>query len=698
MLCRANRIFCWTTRRWAGSFTLSSRQSNVASSRNRTSTMKLTEKYELLEIVSSGRVSTFIARERNSHEQVVVHTFECPGANLPSNTAAILIRFGALAPNPPGDVLKAGLDEVSSSAFIVTKMPAQAALQDWVRAYRFFPEAKTPVVADPVVEPRLVSEPTIELSAEKVNEILGRGAPRISSPAAESSNPPSLPVPETPRAENPAPALQHSAGEFTQMFRDLGAFQSQAGGQPGENTKAAPSGNSIPTGMFEIPALREQPPVAQAHLQSNPPEAGEFTRQFFSAPKSGTGDGVGKSISPPAAKSEPQEPGSFTQQFSISADVEKQRTIPDANPPSNRATAKNNPPAPPIFEPIPNSRFEPNPAEFNSSKPVFSGSGEATSFGSSPEQTPEKSSGGEFTSFFSGPFDQPGSSKPIAVPDQVPVSPKQQEGDFTRVFGKGTGFDPEEYRTAKTPEPASPSSGSFTQIFGASDLGGKLGVSSQLDPQPPASAPSSMFGSAPTPPEPSSTFPDRTPIAPSLQPPPYKPASPQPGPFSGDSFPPSKPVNVPSRAAENAFMNRAGNSDATDVFRVPGASEPPPLRDMPSGPSEFTVFLSRSQVNASLPQEPAMAPPSPPPPAPPQPSPFSFAPLQMPAAPKPPAMQFPPRPAMPPPPQLAMPPVPAPRPPAPPKSAPSSFWPLVTVLSVLIFIAILLVMYFALKH
>ena len=140
-------------------------------------------------------------------------------------------------------------------------------------------------------------------------------------------------------------------------------------------------------------------------------------------------------------------------------------------------------------------------------------------------------------------------------------------------------------------------------------------------------------------------------------------------------------------------MNRAGSSEATDVFRIPGA-EAPPIEVGPSGPSEFTVFLSRSQINASLPPERAIsggpgggapppafaAPPAPPPP-------FQFAPPPPPPA--PPAMKFPPAPA---PPAVPRPAIPA----MPPKSA--SIWPLITVLTVLLAIGVLLVMYFALKH
>lgn len=144
-------------------------------------------------------------------------------------------------------------------------------------------------------------------------------------------------------------------------------------------------------------------------------------------------------------------------------------------------------------------------------------------------------------------------------------------------------------------------------------------------------------------------------------------------------------------------MNRARNNDATDVFRVPGGSEPPIARDLPSGPSEFTMFLSRSQVNAAIPPEPAMTPPPAPAAAPPTPSPFSLARPPLPQAPAMPPMVPPPAPK---PPQLAIPKAPTAGLPKLGAAAagPSSFWPLITVLTILVAIGLLLVMYFVLKH
>jgi hypothetical protein len=145
------------------------------------------------------------------------------------------------------------------------------------------------------------------------------------------------------------------------------------------------------------------------------------------------------------------------------------------------------------------------------------------------------------------------------------------------------------------------------------------------------------------------------------------------------------PVNQP-------FMSRPGSSEPTDVFRIPGG-DAPPVEPAPSGPSEFTVFLSRGQVNAAMaappPGGPAMPAPTFAPPAAPQPPPFHFTPPPPPPPPAPPAMKMPVAPAPP-----AAPAVPAPV--APSKAA--GFWPLIVVLTALLAIGAMLVMYFALKH
>jgi hypothetical protein len=110
---------------------------------------------------------------------------------------------------------------------------------------------------------------------------------------------------------------------------------------------------------------------------------------------------------------------------------------------------------------------------------------------------------------------------------------------------------------------------------------------------------------------------------------------------------------------ERANANSRGSifPDATEVFKPP-QNEPSFSQEAPSGPSDFTKFISRSQMDASLSKEPPLPPPR--------------------VTPKPPS--------------------PASLMPKPPKQAAASYWPLITVLTVLVAIGALLVMYFVMRH
>ncbi len=244
----------------------------------------------------------------------------------------------------------------------------------------------------------------------------------------------------------------------------------------------------------------------------------------------------------------------------------------------------------------------------------------------------EKDGTGEFTSFFRGPFDQPHpTDKPIQYPDPAQTEPAPKAGEFTQMFGSEIRIDP------KDPLGADPRNPELS----------KQPLSSTLTPGPlPA------FSEIATPN------------------------------LSAASRKPNIET-VPS--AENTFVGPSGRSGATEMFKQPRPDAPIVEPELPSGPSEFTMFLSRSQLQTNFPPEP------------PRPGALNSV-----AAPPPAAM--PPMPAYAPP---APPPMPAPvlRPaakvPSPLKPAPGgivSYWPLITVLTVLFFLAAMLVMYFALKH
>ncbi len=612
--------------------------------------MKFTAKYEIVDLLASGRVSTFMVRERATQQLFVVHSFDCPGT-LSGNAQqpAIFQLFASLAPSPAGRIVEVGVDDGSVSAYIVTSLPTAAALQNWVRSYRDFAEGK--VAGTPLID----ENATAELSASEVQAILTAGPRKQNQPPAPDSK--TNLATETFSIEQPPSAPVQSKGEFTRLFEDLGVQRSSDTGAQAKSGPAAPS-NSIPTGQFEIPAtgrVTPSPPVTTKPSGSGP---GSFTQEFFLGKKEKDNSGVAGPGTAPRYPTESgaKQPGVFTREFF--ATTGKGQPTGAADP--SRTAPRNGPPAK-VSEPA--SIFG-GPLDSSSSAPE----GVRTKFDwTAPEAA--KSGPGEFTSFFRGPFDQPGSPKKLdTIPNLADSGPaRQPTGEFTKIFGN----EAREPSKVPGPEPVPErTAGSFTQLFGKdTQHGARLGVS-RLDTNPGQSSPP----------------PSHEPPASTTSPVPREPSI-----FSPLATDPSalKATCMPSPPRESNLAYRPGPADATDVFRVPGGADAPPIEVAPSGPSEFTVFLSRSQVSAALPPEPAIAPSSAPPPfAAPQ---FAFPTASpVPSVPAGGAGAAPPRPQF-------MP--AAPKPPAAPAlPRAASIWPLVTVLTILIAVGAMLVMYFAFKH
>jgi hypothetical protein len=660
--------------------------------------MKFAEKYEILELAASGRVSAFLARDRATQEPVVVYTFECSGASELS-TASIIARFCSLAPNPPGIIVKAGFDESSSSAFLTTRMPEAPALQEWVRAYHSFAKPASQPAPEPAGAP--ASDATAELSAADLKAMLSQaGRPQYPSPAADqgdstgafSVGPPSTSPP--------------SGGEFTRLFREANAFEPlRSGGLPpspkagnATDALAKPSAPAFPTDYNSPSAPPIAPTLASTSTGSSP---GSFTREFLSmsADEAETAKGKNRSATPLAPPTTPpatKEPGVFTREFlAVSQPPAEDKSERDASRTANRAPA-----APsatgsisgPLSSgsspsrPTPRSGSGPTPSTGPTTNPgtnMFSsvfGPGSLPSGPPAPQSpAPEsqKPGGGEFTQFFGNPFSQPGppTEKSIDIPDLAPPAPpKQETGDFTRMFGRDDVASAG--HSSQATEDEHPVGGTFTQLFNTPGKGGAQLGSSTLDTHPdlrqsgPASSP--FESTPPAPPKP-----QQTPVLPPLDL--FPPRSTAVPPLSPRSVAPEPVMPDPVPNLDRASLGRSSSGGATDFFKVRGA-DAAPVEEIPSGPSEFTVFISRSQVAASLPPDaPAGAG------QPAAPLPFQFAP---PPPPPPPAVKLPPAPAPPPLPKPAG---------APAKAA--SYWPLITVLTALVAIAAMLIMYFALtKH
>jgi len=280
---------------------------------------------------------------------------------------------------------------------------------------------------------------------------------------------------------------------------------------------------------------------------------------------------------------------------------------------------------------------------------------------------------GEFTSFFQGPFQGDKPAEMPAFSSQPIEPPKKTVGEFTAIFGRTTPPAPGSHVSSSASEP------SFTSIFkdmGMTPQAAPPAVQGAVIPAAPQPLPPVSQGNVPPLPDP--VFVAPTPVVTPIPPVPSTPQS-------------------PSTTVENPGGGRAASrvgDGATGAFMRPAVEPMPVPTETPSGPSPYTQIISRpkhvpteeaapgSEATAggrqfaapSVPKIPAAAPPA------------------MPKMPPPPRVAPPPMPKMKAPPTPKMPNVDAPAPP------PVSMWPLIITLTGLFFLAVLLVLYFVLKH
>jgi hypothetical protein len=279
------------------------------------------------------------------------------------------------------------------------------------------------------------------------------------------------------------------------------------------------------------------------------------------------------------------------------------------------------------------------------------------------QATQDLKKAGEFTSFWQGPFraDVPAE---IPLPSSSPLNSQNKPGEFTMMFRSG-GANPEPPVFSPTvPEHNAPRSGMTGWATHA-----EIMAQTAQEPMPPP-----VITSVEAPPM---VAPPAKPPSLSAKPaaPPRVPAAPAPGVFPLPT--PPKGVSVPVVPAPEA---------ASTVFQPPSGGAIPPAAPISAGPSAYTQIISLKRPLAEPPAaEDAAAPKLP-----------SFA------APSKPAMAAPPLPKLPP-----VPKPPAIKAPKTPKlnaakldgaKPPVSYWPLVLTLTALFFLAVLLVLYFVLKH
>ncbi len=254
--------------------------------------MKFGEKYELLESLTTGGVETFVANDKVRGERVLVHILECEAQKPNQPTVQwVLDQFRQIAPEPAGLVLETGRYSGTLYAYLVTKMPDEAALANWVHLYRS-QGRDTQDSPAPVAKPTAESEfPTAEI---------------------------------TPKEPQP----QSVPGSVTQLFREFDPqvkppASNLASGEPQEPSRPAPNMKSaVPaTPDWDAIAPRTSPAKPEPNLSSSPDS---FSSAF--APRNFSSE-----INSPPPPEKPR-PGEFTNFFQSPFRVEGPSNIPATSP------------------------------------------------------------------------------------------------------------------------------------------------------------------------------------------------------------------------------------------------------------------------------------------------------------------------------------------------------------------------------
>jgi hypothetical protein len=304
--------------------------------------MKFGDKYELLQSVADGPVETFVAKDLRRGEDVLVHILDCGEQKLNQPTVQwVMEAFRRVAPEPAALVLEAGRYSGTLYAYLVTRLPEETALKNWMQLYKA-QMLETQEVESPVSKAKDASDsPTADLpptapapppagaftQAFKGFGMQAGGLPRADTPAEFETPPPPVstrsgeePVSRVepyrytngpqPAEELPTPtdlfksdfkAAKLPAQEFGPVLKELSP-------KPGEFT-------SFWQGPFaggqasEIPALSDQP--------STPPRKviGEFTATFGPMMKSPEERGPDSSVAGSGGFRD--DPGSFTKAFDL---------------------------------------------------------------------------------------------------------------------------------------------------------------------------------------------------------------------------------------------------------------------------------------------------------------------------------------------------------------------------------------------
>jgi hypothetical protein len=325
--------------------------------------VKFGDKYELLESLTTGRVETFVANDKVRAERVLVHILQCDPQKPNQPTVQwVLEAFRSVAPEPVGLVLETGRYSGTLYAYLVTKLPDEAALSDWVRRYKAqardtqefpapvakpIPESEAPTEERTPAEESRAASPITQLFRDFDLQAKS-GAPSAAPKPPEQPSPPLPKITATadPSGVRPTPPRNPEIPRIS--------FPSKT------ETNLNPIPDSFPPDFTAKVFPSEPIPPAT----KNSPKPGEFT-SFFQGPF--RGDRPSETPASGIAGNEPAGTG-FTGFFNPDS---LSRTSSTNAPPSTglpRAAV----PAPVLPEPPREPSFPPQPAAYvRPTPPIF---------------------------------------------------------------------------------------------------------------------------------------------------------------------------------------------------------------------------------------------------------------------------------------------------------------------------------------
>ena len=337
-----------------------------------------TEKYEILEPLTRGRVESFVVLNVAANERVVAHIFDCPERKPQQPTVQwVLESFRAIAPAPAGRVIDTGeYYEGTTYAYLVTRLPSDEHLREWVKAYEAGQMAG--VIAEPATAP--------------------------------------MPVSEITKAEGPPASDQETLGGSDQPQGITQAFEALRLGLAPEPTAKPGAVSAIrpPAGDAAFGRdLRQGTALVEPGKSAEEP--GEFTKHFLQAVN-------GNQRPVPSVSSESHARGGLVSE-PTPANVFSNIPAPAGTVPDDGSGTQ-------VFDSRAASKSEPRK---DTGLVAFDCVFPATTVGIERGESRSGPSSGEFTKFYRGPFDgdRAQGTPEIRVPPPTPA----KKSEFTQLFG-----------------------------------------------------------------------------------------------------------------------------------------------------------------------------------------------------------------------------------------------------------------------